>query len=179
MKYNYVRLSTVMQYVNIPTNKFVNVTAGALSSVAVLENEHYALCLQKRPLPGESPSQSDNCCMGHRIGAEWQKLAFHVFISYCHVIYIVHCVCVFILLSSSEGQIMFQANSEQEPCDLYQELVTGMPSQSQGIIEQHRQKVFCVCVHISFDSTCFLPPICIIKYSGVPLHALQPKQQIT
>ena len=50
-----------------------------------------------------------------------------------------HCVCISFLLLSSEAQIMFQASSEQEPCDLYQELVTGMSSQFQGTMCTYSQ----------------------------------------
>ena len=48
------------------------------------------------------------------------------------MLFYANCVCISFLLSSLEAQIMFRASSEQEPCDLYQELVIGMSSQFQG-----------------------------------------------
>ena len=80
-----------------------------------------------------------------------------------------HCVCISFLLLSSEAQIMFQASSEQEPCDLYQELVTGMSSQFQGTMCTYSQclvswsYLWHVCFTVSRCGMCFgmLSQLCV------------------
>ena len=85
-------------------------------------------------------------------------------------------VCVFFLLSTSEGQIMFRANSEQEPCDLYQELITGMPSQSQGTSLRiwslsNIARRFCVCVY-TFIFTQLVSHLLSASLSAVESHCM-------
>ena len=50
-----------------------------------------------------------------------------------------------VLFTFSEMGTSFRASNEQDPHDLYQELLTGMPSQSQGtsVNNQQPQKILC------------------------------------
>ena len=78
-------------------------------------------------------------------------------------------LCVMFSFTSSEVGASFRASNEQETCDLYQELVTGRPSPSQGtsVHIKQLQEIWCGWNH-SFSFTTYQH--CIPYWNNTPKY---------